>query len=96
MDIPPAGGHDDRFRTAGGGDLRIPYPEHGRTVHCDQAHCGLVYGVGAETGSKDIQVVVGTGRGGYGMDGGSVCGTDGGGEGDGRGGYVDGLNGGGG
>ena len=46
--------------------------------HCDQAHFGPVSSRGAETGSKDAQAVVGTGRGGCGRDadGGLGGGTD--------------------
>ena len=61
MDINPAGGRDGGSGTTGGGYLRLPPPDHGRTVHCDQAHYGPVSGGGAETGAKDIQVVVVTG-----------------------------------
>ena len=83
MKIFPAGGRNGGSRDAGGGDLLIPPPEHGRTVHCNQAHYGPVSSGGAETGANDIQALVGTGRGGCGRDGdgGSGGGTYGGGGG---------------
>ena len=82
VDILPSGGCDGRSGTARGGDLRILPPEHGCTAHFDQAHYESVSGGGAETGAKDIKVVVGTGRSGCGIDedGGSGSVTDGGGE----------------
>ena len=66
--------------TAGGGDLRLPPPEHSRTVYRDKAHYGPVSGGGEEDGAKGVQAVVGTRQGGcggyrYGSLGG---GTDGG------------------
>ena len=84
MDILPTGGRNDGSGTAGDGDLHIPPSEHGRKVHCDQAHYGPVSGSRAETGAKDIQAVMGIGWGGRerDADGGSGGGTDGG-----RGGY---------
>ena len=82
MEIPPAGGRDDGGSTAGDGDLRLPPPQHCHTVYCNQGHYEPVSGGGAETGAKDIKVVVGTGRSGCGIDedGGSGSVTDGGGE----------------
>ena len=80
--IPPAGGRDDRYGTAGGRYLRIPPPEHSCTVYCDQDHYGPVSNGGAEAGVKGNQTVVGAGRigcGGY-VYGGLGGGTDGGGE----------------
>ena len=74
----------------GGGDLRIPPPEHRHTVHCNQAHYGPVPGGRAEAEIRGNQSVVGAeiiGLGGD-ADGGSVGGTDGGGGGDGK--YGDG------
>ena len=68
MDITPAGGRDGGSGTAGGGDLRLPPPEHGSKVHCDQDHYLPMSGGGAETGANDIHVVVGTGWVGYGRD----------------------------
>ena len=64
------------------------------TVHCGQAHYGPVSGGGAETRAKDIQSVVGTGRGGCGRDADGDLGgvTDGGGGGYGQEGDRDGLN----
>ena len=84
VDITPAGGHDFGSRTAGGGDLRLPPPEHVCIVHCDQEHYGTVSISGADTGAKDIQVVEGTRRSGCGSnaDGSLGGGTDGGGRGD--------------
>ena len=68
VDITPAGGRDDGRGTVGGVEICLPPLEHGHTVNYDQAHCGPVSGDGAETGAKDIQEVVGTGRGGCGRD----------------------------
>ena len=58
VDIPPTGGRNERSGNAGGGDIRLPPPEHGRTVHCYQAHYGPVHGGRAETGANDILSVV--------------------------------------
>ena len=79
--IPPSGGRDGGGGTAGCGDLRLPPPEHGHTVYYNQDHYGPVSGGGAENGSKDVQAVVVTGRGGCGgdADGGLGGGTYGGG-----------------
>ena len=60
--IPPTGGCDGKGITAGGGDLRLPPPEHGCKVYCNQAHYGPVSGGGVETGAKGVQAVVVTGR----------------------------------
>ena len=49
-DNNPTGGGDGIDGNKGGGDLCIPPPEHGRTVHCNQAHYGSVSGGGAGTG----------------------------------------------
>ena len=35
MGIFPAGGRDDEYMIAGGGDIRLPPPEHSCTVYCD-------------------------------------------------------------
>ena len=43
---------------SGGGDLRLPPPEHSFTVYCDQAHCVPVSGIGSEAGVKGDQAVV--------------------------------------
>ena len=84
MDIPPSVGHDGRGGTVGGGDLRLPPPEHSHTVYCDQDHYGPVSGGGAENGVVGLQAVVGAGRNVCGGDSDGVSGgrTDGGGEGD--------------
>ena len=78
VDITPAGGRDDGNGTAGGGYLRLLPPEHGRTVNCDHTHYGYVSSGRAETKAKDLQLVVGTGRGGCvrDADGGLVGGMD--------------------
>ena len=91
MGLSPSGGRDGGGRTAGGGDLSIPPPEHSRTFFCDQVHYGTVYGGRAESRVKGDQAVVGAGRTGYGgdADGGSGGRTDGRGEGDGQYGYRD-------
>ena len=84
VDIPPAGGHDGEGRTAGGGDLRLPPPEHSHKVSCDQANYVPVSGGVVETRSTGLQAVVEEGQGGcvgY-ADGGSGGGTDGVGGGD--------------
>ena len=44
VDITPSGGRDGGSGTAGCGYLRLLRPEHGHTVHCDQAHYGPVSG----------------------------------------------------
>ena len=94
VDIPPSGGRDDGSGTSGGGDLRLPTPEHVRTVNCNQDHYGPVSGGGVETRAKDIQAMVGTGWGGCGRDTDSGSGgeTDGGGGGYGLDGDRDVLN----
>ena len=38
MGLPPAGGRNGGGSIVGGGDLRIPLPEHSRTVYCDRYH----------------------------------------------------------
>ena len=40
--IPPDIGRDGGGGTAGGGELRLLSPEHGRTVYGDQSHYGPV------------------------------------------------------
>ena len=94
VDIPPTGGRDGRSRTIVGGDLCIPPPENGHTVHCNKAHYGPVSGGGADTGANYIQVVVGTGWGACGRDAdGGLRGRTGvGGRGDGQDGDGDGFN----
>ena len=62
MGLSPAGGRDGEGGIEGGGDLRLPSPEHSRTVYCDQAHYGPVSGGGAEAGAKGGQAVVGQDR----------------------------------
>ena len=71
--ILPAGGSDGGGRTSVVGDLRLLTPEHSHTVYCDQAHYVPVSGGGAETGTKGVHAVVGTGWSGCGgyADGGS-------------------------
>ena len=59
--------------TGGGGikgcvDLHIPSSEHSCTVHCDQAHCGSVYGGRDTPVDKGAQAVVGAGEAGLGED----------------------------
>ena len=80
LSLSPAGGIDGRVRLARGGDLLLPPPEHRRKVYFKQAHYGPVYGRGAEAGGKGSQVVVRSGRPGFGgdVDGGLEVGTDGG------------------
>ena len=68
MDIPLAGESDGRSGTVGGGDLRLPPPDHGCTVHCDRAHSGTIPGGRADTGANDIQSVLVTVWGGCVMD----------------------------
>ena len=62
LGLLPAEGCNGRGGVAGGGDLRLPSPEHSRTVYCDQAHYGPVSGGGAEAGAKGGQAVVGQDR----------------------------------
>ena len=94
MWIPPTGGHNGGSGTVGGGDLHLPPPEHGLTVHCDQDHYGPVSSGGAENGDKDTQAVTRTGRSGCGRDAdnGLGGGTDGGGGGEIQDRYGDRLN----
>ena len=60
MDIPPARIRDGKSGTAGDGDLHLPSPEHGHTVHYNQGHYGPVSGGETETRAKDIQAIVGS------------------------------------
>ena len=60
MDKPPSRVGDKGSGISGGATLRLPPPEHGLTVHCNQAHYGHVSVSEEETGAKDIQAVVGT------------------------------------
>ena len=81
MGVSPAGGHNGRVRITGGRYIRLLFPEHSRTVHCDQAHYGPVSGGVEEAGVKGGQAVVlagWIGIGGY-ADGILGGGTDGGG-----------------
>ena len=60
MGLSPAGESD-----GGGGitrevDLRLPPPEHSRTVYCDQAHYGPVSDGGSEAWVKGGKAVVGS------------------------------------
>ena len=52
MDILPAGGRAGGSRTAGGVDIPLMIPEHGRTVHCNQEHYGPLSGVERRPGSR--------------------------------------------
>ena len=94
MVVSPNGGRNGGGRTRGGGDLRLMPPEHSRTVHCIQFHCGHVSGGGAASGVKAGPAVVGIGRLGIGRyaDGGLEGGTDGEREGDGQNGDREGIN----
>ena len=78
MGVPPTGGSDDRGGITGGGDLRLPPPEHSHTFHCEEAHYVPVYGLVSASGVKDVQAVLGRGRLGLGRDadGGLGGGTD--------------------
>ena len=62
MDVSPTGGCDGGIRITGGGDLRLPYPEHIHTVNCDHAHYGPEFGNGAADGVNCGQVVVEAGQ----------------------------------
>ena len=92
MGVQPYGTSNGRGGITGGGDLRLPPPEHICKVNYDQYHYGPVSGSSVEDGVKGGQSVVGSGRIGLGGDaeGGSGGGTDGGGGGYGR--DRDGLN----
>ena len=81
---PPSGGRDGRGGTEGGGDIRLPPPEHSHTFYCDQTHNETLYGGIKEAGFKGEKSLVVSGRNGYGGDayGGLVGRTDGGGTGD--------------
>ena len=76
--IPLPGEHDGGGGTEGGGDLRLPPPEHSHTVHYDQAHYRPVSGDKTKNGATCIQEDVETGRVGCGgdEDGGSGGRTD--------------------
>ena len=52
MGVTPYGGSDGRGGTVGGGYIRLPSTEHGRTVYCDQAHYEPVSGGGEEAGLR--------------------------------------------
>ena len=74
MDVSDNIGRDGKDRTARGGYLNIPPPEHGCTVYCKQYHYGPVHGGVGKARAKDIQVMVGTGKNGYGRDVDSISG----------------------
>ena len=59
MGLPTTGGGDAIGRHTGGGDLHHPPPEHGRTIHCNQAHCVPVSGGSATTEEKCVKAVTG-------------------------------------
>ena len=82
MGVSPAVVRDGGGRITGGVDLRLPSPEHSRTVHFDQAHYVPVSGGGSKARVKGCQAVVVAGRIGLGgdLEGGSVGGTDEGGK----------------
>ena len=84
--IPPSGGRDVGGRTAGGGDLRLTFPEYSHKFYCDQDHYVPVSSGEAETGATGIQVEVGAVNIGCGGNaaGGLGGGTDKGGGGDGQ------------
>ena len=81
MGVSPSGGINGGGRITGGGDIRIPPPEHCCTVHLYQAHYGPVSIGGSEAVVKVEQVLVGSGWLGIGDDADdrSGGGTDGGG-----------------
>ena len=94
MGVSSAGGINGGGRITGGGDLRLPPPEHSCIGHSDQAHYVPVSGSDVGYWATGGQAVVGSGRlrlGGD-ADGGSGGRTDGGGVGYGRDGDRDGLN----
>ena len=68
MGLPPAGGRNGGGSIVGGGDLRIPLPEHSRTVYCDRYHYVPVSSGRAGGGVKGDEVVVVSGRTGCGGD----------------------------
>ena len=84
MVLPPYGVCDDVGRVAGGGDLRLPPPEHSHTVYCNKAKYRPVFGGEMEARAEGDKEVVGTGRFGFGedADSGSGGGKDRGGRGD--------------
>ena len=58
MGIPLVGGPNGKVRSVGCGYLRLPPPEHIRTIYCNQEHYVPVSGVGLETGATGLQAVV--------------------------------------
>ena len=83
--LSPAVGRDGEGGIVGGGELRLPFPEHSRTVYCNQAHYEHISVSVVDAGVKGGQAVVGEGRTGcLGIaDGGLRGGTGGEGRGDG-------------
>ena len=68
MVVCPSDGSNVGGRITGDGYLRLPMPEHSRTVYCDQSHYGPVSGDGEASGVKGGQAVTGRGRIGLGQD----------------------------
>ena len=58
MGVSLSGGRDSGGRINGGGYLRLPPPEHSRTVYCKQDHYGPVSWGRDADGVKGGQVVV--------------------------------------
>ena len=65
---PPTGGCDGGGGFTGGGDLRLPPPEHSCTVYCDNADYGPMSGGKVEAKAKGGNKMVGTGGFGFGGD----------------------------
>ena len=61
MGITPTGRDDVGGGHTGDGDLHLPPPEHGHTIHCDHAHYGTVSGGRATPGYKGGKAVVKSG-----------------------------------
>ena len=59
---------DDRGEFSGGGELRLPLPEHRGAIYCEYAHYGTVSGGEAEARAKSENAVVRTGGSGFGGD----------------------------
>ena len=76
MGVPPSSRGNIRGRSAGGGDLRRPPPEHSHTVHFYQAHYGPMYSKWTMPRDNDVKSVVRAGGIGPGGDAESGSGGD--------------------
>ena len=58
MDIPSPGGGDGGSGNAVGGNLRHLPSKQRRTIYCDNAHYGTVYGISAASRGTGVKAVV--------------------------------------